>query len=158
MEEMAEKHGGEDGLLVDAKNDKDTLTRASVAARLMVVKDDRDAADERKVLGEYLALVEKAAAIGARAAAAEEELMAKVADRYRTLTEDEIKTLVIDDQWLAALAAAVQGELDRVSQRLAGRVRDLTERYAAPLPRLEREAEELSSRVEAHLARTGFAL
>jgi type I restriction enzyme M protein len=29
MEEMAEEHGGEDGLLEDAKNDKDKLTKAS---------------------------------------------------------------------------------------------------------------------------------
>ena len=30
------------------------------------------------------------------------------------LSEAEIKTLVVDDKWLAALAADVQGELDRV--------------------------------------------
>ena len=29
MEEMAEEHGGEDGLLADAKNDKDKLTKAA---------------------------------------------------------------------------------------------------------------------------------
>ena len=28
MEEMAEEHGGEEGLLADAKNDKDKLTKA----------------------------------------------------------------------------------------------------------------------------------
>jgi type I restriction enzyme M protein len=41
---------------------------------------------------------------------------------------------VVDDQWLATLAAAVQGELDRVSQTLIGRIRQLAERYAPPLP------------------------
>ena len=40
--------------------------------------------------------------------------MAKVAAKYGKLTEDEIKSLVVDDKWLATLAAAVQGELDRV--------------------------------------------
>ena len=34
MEELAEEHGGEGGLLEDARNDKDKLTKASVAARL----------------------------------------------------------------------------------------------------------------------------
>jgi len=34
MEEIAEEHSGEGGLLEDAKNDKDKLTKASVAARL----------------------------------------------------------------------------------------------------------------------------
>src|ERR1035441_8844933 len=34
IEEMAEEHGGEGGLLEDAKNDKDKLTKASAAVRL----------------------------------------------------------------------------------------------------------------------------
>ena len=59
--------------------------------------------------------------------------------KYGKLTEDEIKTLVVDDKWLAALAAAVQGELDRVSQALTGRIRQLAERYATPLPQLTDE-------------------
>jgi hypothetical protein len=33
-QELAEEHGGEDGLLADAKNDKEKLTKASAAARL----------------------------------------------------------------------------------------------------------------------------
>jgi type I restriction enzyme M protein len=35
-----------------------------------------------------------------------------------------------------ALSASVQGELDRVSQTLTGRIRELAERYATPLPEL----------------------
>jgi type I restriction enzyme M protein len=41
---------------------------------------------------------------------------------------------VVDDKWLATLLVAVQGELDRVSQTLIGRIRQLTGRYATPLP------------------------
>jgi hypothetical protein len=33
----------------------------------------------------------------------------------------------------------VQGELDRVSQTLTGRIRELAERYATPLPQLTDE-------------------
>ena len=51
---------------------------------------------------------------------------------------DEIKALVVDDKWLATLAASVQGELDRVSQNLTARIRQLAERYAAPLPKLKK--------------------
>ena len=46
---------------------------------------------------------------------------------------------MVDDKWLATLAAAVQGELDRVSQTLTGRIRQLAERYATPLPQLMEE-------------------
>jgi type I restriction enzyme M protein len=156
MEEMAEEHSGEEGLLESAKNDKDKLTKASVAARLKEIKGDPDAADERKMLGDYLALIEKEAAITAKVKAAQEALMAKVAAQYGKLTEDEIKTLVVDDKWLARLAAVVQGELDRVSQTLTGRIRELAERYATPLPRLVDEVVLLSSRVDKHLKKMGF--
>jgi len=74
------------------------------------------------------------------------------------VSEDEIKTLVIDDKWLTAIAAAVQGELDRVSQTLTGRIRQLAERYASPLPQLVDEVAALSARVDQHLKKMGFAV
>ena len=155
LEEMAEEHGGEDGLLEAAKNDKDKLTKASVAARLKDIKGDAEAADERKVLNDYLALAEKAAATSAKVSAAQEALLLKVAAQYGKLTEDEIKMLVVDDKWLATIAAAVQGELDRVSQTLTGRIRQLAERYATPLPQLTGEVATLAARVDEHLKKMG---
>ncbi len=156
MEEMAEEHGGEEGLLADAANDKGKLTKASVTARLKEIKGDADAADELKALKDYLALVEQEAATAAKLAAAQDALTEKVAARYPKLTEDEIKTLVVDDKWLGTLAAAVQGELDRVSQTLTGRIRQLAERYATPLPQLTGEVETLAHKVAGHLAKMGF--
>ena len=156
MEEMAEEHSGEDGLLESAKNDKDKLTKVSVAARLKEIKGDADADDERKVLSDYLALIEKEAATSAKVKEAQEALMAKVAAQYGKLTEEEIKTLVVNYKWLTTLAAAVQGELDRVSQTLTGRIRELAERYATPLPQLTGEVATLAARVEEHLKKMGF--
>jgi len=49
----------------------------------------------------------------------------------------------------------VQGELDRVSQTLTGRIRQLAERYAAPLPKLNDEVAALAARVEGHLKKMG---
>ena len=65
------------------------------------------------------------------------------------------KTLVVDDKWLATIAAAVQGELDRVSQTLTGRIRQLAERYATPLPQLTGEVATLAARVDEHLKKMG---
>jgi type I restriction enzyme M protein len=159
MEEMAEEHGGEGGLLEDAKNDKDKLTKASVAARLKEIdKADPDTANERKVLRDYLALIEHDADTGAKLKAAQAAMMAEVAAMYGQLTEDEMKTLVVDDKWLATLAAAVQGELDRVSQTLTGRIRQLAERYATPLLQLTGEVATLAARVDEHLKKMGAVL
>jgi type I restriction enzyme M protein len=156
MEEMDEEHGGEDGLLADAKNDKGKLTKASVKARQTEIKRYKDAADERKLLDAYASLIEQEAAAGKTAKDAQKALDGKVAAQYAKLTEAEIKTMVVEDKWLAALAAQVQGELDRVSQALTGRIRQLAERYATPLPRLAEEVETLATRVDEHLKKMGF--
>jgi len=162
IEEMAEEHGGEGGLLEDARNDKDKLTKASVSARLKELGRDRSPSgpsgeddDERKALSEYLALSEKEAATSAQLGEAQDALIAQVAARYGHLTEAEIQTLVVDEKWLATLAAAVQGELDRVSQTLTGRIRQLAERYATPLPQLTDEVATLATKVAGHLKKMG---
>ena len=82
-------------------------------------------------------------------------MLAKVAAQYGKLTEDEIKTLVVDDKWLATLSSAAQGELDRVSRTLTGRIRQLAERYATPLPQLTVEVAKLAARVDEHLKKMG---
>lgn len=156
LEEMAEEHGGEEGLLAEAKNDKDKLTKVSVTARLKEIKNDQDAADERKALNDYLALIEKESEASAKVYVAQAELTAKVAAKYGKLTDDEIKVLVVDDKWLATIAVAVQGELDRVSQALTGRIRQLAERYTTPMPQLTAEVATLANRVAEHLQKMGF--
>ena len=65
---------------------------------------------------------------------------------------------MVDDKWLATLAAAVQGELDRVSQTLTGRIRQLAERYATPLPQLTDEVATLAARVDEHLKKMGSGM
>jgi type I restriction enzyme M protein len=82
---------------------------------------------------------------------------AKAYARYPRLGEDEIKGLVVDDKWFAALDAAIHGELDRVSQTLTRRVKELAERYEAPLPRLTDRVAELEARVSRHLEKMGYA-
>jgi type I restriction enzyme M protein len=156
MEEVDEEHGGEEGLLNDAKSDKGKLTKASVKARQIAIKHDKDATDERKLLEAYADLIEKEAAAGKAVKDAQKALDTKATAQYAKLTEAEIKTLVVEDKWLAALAASVQGELDRVSQALTGRIRQLAERYATPLPRMAEEVETLATRVDEHLKKMGF--
>jgi type I restriction enzyme M protein len=155
MEEMAEEHGGEEGLLAEGTSDKGKITKAAVTEGIKKIKGNTDSADEMKVLKEYLALIEKEADADGRIKDARKTLEGKVAVKYGKLSEEEIKALVVNDKWLAALAAAVQSELDRVSQTLTGRIRQLAERYATPLPLLTKEVETLSARVNEHLKKMG---
>lgn len=163
LEEMAEEHGGEGGLLEDARNDKDKFTKASVAARLkefasvpLLPSVSSEDSEERATLERYLAHSEQEADASSKLKSARDALMEKVAKKYGQLTEAEIKTLVVDDKWLATLAAAVQGELDRVSQTLTGRIRQLAERYATPLPQLAGQVAGLEAKVSRHLDKMGF--
>ena len=79
----------------------------------------------------------------------------KIDAKYPELTEAEIKTMVVDERWMARMTAALQGELGRVSQTLTGRIRQLAERYATPLPKLTEEVETLAAQVEEHLKKMG---
>jgi type I restriction enzyme M protein len=155
LEEMAEEHGCEGGLLEDAKNDKDKLTKASATARLKEITTDKDAADERQALQEYLGLVEQESVVSSSIKTANEALITKVAAKYDQLTDADIKTLVVDYKWISTLATAVQGELDRVSETLTDRIRQLVERYESPLPDILEELSVLSVKVDEHLKKMG---
>lgn len=156
LDESREEQGGEDGLLaevVEGEGEKQKITPKAVKARLKEIGKDPDYADERKALEEYAALLDRQSDAKARLKSAQEELETKLDAKYEKLSEEEIKALVVDDKWLATLAAAVQGELDRVSQTLTGRIRQLAERYAIPLPQLIDEVAALAAKVDGHLRR-----
>jgi type I restriction enzyme M protein len=161
LDEMREEHSGEEGLLaevIEGEGEKQKITAKAVKARLKEIARDPDYADERQALTAYNALLDQQADARTRLKTAQEDLETKLDAQYPKLTEDEIKTLVVDDKWLATIAAAVQGELDRVSQTLTGRIRELADRYATPLPQLTEEVETLAARVDGHLQKMGFGL
>ena len=158
MEEKCEEQGVEDGLLaevIEGEGEKQKITAKAVKTRLKEIGNDPDYADERQALEEYAALLKQQEEARARLKAAQEELEAKLDAKYPVLSEEEIKTLVVDDKWLATLATDVQSELDRVSQSLTSRIRQLAERYVVPLPQLTDDVAALTRRVEKHLRKMG---
>lgn len=52
---------------------------------------------------------------------------------------------------------AIHGEMDRISQNLGQRVKELAERYETPLPVLTLRVSEQEAKVNRHLERMGFA-
>jgi type I restriction enzyme M protein len=133
------------------------VSKANVAARLREVKGDKAAEEEAAVLTDWLALNTKEAYLKKLLKDAETALDAKVYAMYPKLTEAETKTLVVDDKWLAALDATIHGEMNRVSQQLTQRVKELAERYETPLPQMVGRVAELEAKVDRHLERMGFA-
>jgi type I restriction enzyme M protein len=158
LSETMEENSGEDGLLaevIEGEGDKQKITAKALKARLREIEDDSNFDDERKVLKAYAALLEKQSDTKSERKSAQEDLDAKLDAKYPKLTEVEIKSLVIDDKWMTHLAAEIDDELDRVSQALTGRVRELAERYVTPLPVLVTEVATLSARVDDHLKKMG---
>ena len=158
LDETREEHSGEDGILsevIEGEGDKQKITAKAVKARLKDIRDDPEYAEERQALEDYAALLDQQTAAKANLKAAQDQLETKLGAKYPALSENDIKTLVVDDKWLASIEAAVQGELDRVSQTLTGRIRQLAERYATPLPQLTEEVSLLAARVDEHLKKMG---
>jgi type I restriction enzyme M protein len=78
--------------------------------------------------------------------------------QYPKLTETEIQVLVVDDKWLAALDTAIHGEMDRISQALTQRVKELAARYETPMPQMVSRVAELDAKVNRHLEKMGFPI
>lgn len=154
ISEMEEENGGDEGYFAEL----DKVNKANVQARLKEVKNDKDAAEERQVLEAYLELLVRQGECKRNIKEAETALDALALARYKTLTVDEIKTLVVDDKWMTTLEQAICGEVARVNQRLTLRIKELAERYESPLPELSAAVDELEQKVAAHLAKMGFAV
>ena len=160
LTELEEEHGGEDGAFAELEK----INKAEVASRLKEIgrdasprrpKDDETAAEE-KVLKQWAKLNKQESELKSAIRDAEAKLDAAAYAQYGKLTEDEVKTLVVDDKWLATLGTAIHSEIDRTEQALTGRVKELAERYAAPMPAMTDRVAELETKVAAHLAKMGF--
>ena len=162
LDEYIEEHAAEDGLLADATTDTGNVTAASVKARMkelspdLLTLNDRQGNDEEQdALEHCLSLIdEKSKAVKAvkhTQLALDEQVLA----RYGTLTETEIKQLVINDKWFATIQSEIRAEVQRLTQALAERVQELEERYAQPLASLAEDVRGYSARVSEHLRNMG---
>jgi type I restriction enzyme M protein len=165
LAELEEEHGGEEG----AFSELDKVNKAEVGKRLKEITPNRrvdkrsastnddDTAAEAEALQAWLDLNAEESELKKRIKTLEAELDAKAYAHYPKLTEADIKRLAVDDKWLAALDSDIHGEMDRISQALTQRVKELAERYEAPLPRMADRVAGLEKKVSAHLERMGFA-
>lgn len=157
MDSLKDEHGGEDGLLSEVI-DNDKISKANIQKRIKEIKNSKDDADEFEVLEKYLALFDKETDTKKAIKDAEKDLEKKVLTKYPALTLEEVKTLVVDRKWMDEMSARVLGEVDRLSHTLAGRVKELAERYAEPMAEATKEVETLTEKVEGHLSKMGFDL
>ena len=155
LAEYIEEHTGEDGLLADALNGSGNIIASSVKARLKAIQGEPNNKDERETLTSCAILIDAASKISKVVKKEQEALDGQVLSHYATLTEDEIKMLVVEDKWIGSVQSAIESEVQRLTQALTARVQELEERYAERLPELEQEVKAFSTKVEAHLQKMG---
>ncbi len=152
LTELEEEHSGDEA----AFSGFDKINKASVTDRLKEIKGDPDAAEEAGVLNRWLQLAKDEADLKKRLKDAEAALDARAYAHYPQLRAADIQTLVVQDKWLAALGTAIHGEMDRISQALTQRVKELADRYDTPMPQMASRVADLEARVNGHLAKMGF--
>lgn len=143
LDSFIEEHSAEDGGLAEALNDKDKITKASVTARLKLATDP----DEKAALKQVQKLFDAEVRQKKAEKDAQDALDLAVFKHYPSLTEADIKALIVDDKWLATLCGQIEAEIERITQQLANRVKELDERYAEPMPAITQSVEQLSNKV-----------
>lgn len=154
VEEYTVEHAVEDGLLTDAMDD-DKISKALVAARLKAIKKD-GAPEEIKALQHAIKLYDAEAAAKKTVKDAQAELDLATLKKYGDLTEDDIKTLVLDDKWRATVVSRVAAEVETLTLDLVARIQQLGERYASTVGALDWELAELQIKVLSHLEKMGI--
>ena len=155
-EEFEEENSGDEGVLEDYKNDKGSINKNSIRNRLKEIKDKEDFQDEFNTLNEYIDIIDKEASANKKIKETIKALEKLVDEKYESLSESEVKDLVINYKWIPAIVGEVNSELDKISHRLTSRIKELAESYDETLAEIEKEVESYSRKVEEHLQRMGF--
>ena len=176
LEELVEEHSGEEGYFADmekvnkvgmqkrlkeiyaakAKVKSPQLTYSHVEESGDLITSVSEEVTEEQVMNRYMSLTEQQGELDAKIKKAKADLDKMVLEKYPKLAEEEIKELVVDDKWMNTIDKAIHTEMDRISQRLTHRIKELAERYDTPLPQLNQEVAELEEKVNAHLINMGL--
>lgn len=146
-----EEHAGDEGILSDATNDKGSITKTTVTVFIKDIKSNPAEKETLSIANDLLKLFNREAELKKdqkEKAIALDNLTLKT---FKELTEEDVRILVVDDKWLTSIKASIQTEIDAISQRLTGRVKQLAERYEKTLIELDKENKTLEDKVSAHL-------
>ncbi len=135
-------------------SDLDKVNGANVKKALKSCTD----AEYIAVLKEYIDKNNELASVKAEVKVQTADLTKKVIEKYRVITEDEVKHLVVDCKWMQTILSRLHEEMTAVTQRIADTVNNLHARYAQTLGETTKAVAELESQVLASLKEMGFNL
>lgn len=132
------------------------ITDASLKKREKLLKDTKSDKEERNVIACYIDLRGSISAAKRVIRVCNTDLLALVVGKYKELSSDEVRDMVVDDKWFGTLTHRLEEQMIQISQQLTSSVVSLVERYESTLPELDRTAQELEDKVTAHLRTMGF--
>jgi type I restriction enzyme M protein len=151
LAELEEEHSAEEGLFADLEK-----INAGEIKKLQKEKKDSLTKAENEILKQYLQEVERIKTMQTLVKTINNALEVQVLQKYGTLTEADIKNIVIQHKWTPVLQQALQSEQEKLSQNLTQRIKELADRYQQALPTLETEVQQASQKVLAHLQKMGL--
>jgi type I restriction enzyme M protein len=150
--ELEEEHGGEGGIF----GDLDKINKAEVTKLLKEKKAEKAAKGELEICEKYLKLLDQDSKLNVELKLVLKDLEVKVIAKYPQITEKEIKSIVVEQKWMRTIDQAITTEMERVSQALTQRIKELADRYENPLPELITQVQKLEDKVNKHMAKMGF--
>lgn len=157
MEELREEHGGEEGLLSNAIDDKGKISKANLVKAIRELgKRNEENAEEFDMVATYKKLMDEEANTQTKIKTAKDELEKNVIAQYPKLTVDEIKMVVVEKKWMANMEQRIRTEMDNISHRLTQRIKELADRYEKPMPKLTNDIFFLTNKVESHLKQMNY--
>ena len=142
--------------VIEELYDGSTMSKGRVEQYIKANKGNPDLSSEIALLNKYLVLFDEESALNSELKTKTQELYEKVLRKYKELSEDEVRTLVVEDKWLATLSNRIEQVLTDLTQKLSQRVKEIALRYENTLPTLEEKQEELKNKVKQHLVAMGF--
>lgn len=153
--EHSEEHGVDEALLAEATNDKSAYTKQLISA---VIREARASGDQETLdcANAALELVNREAAAKKAAKEAQAALDEATLRKYGELADEDVKLIVVDDKWHAAIATKIDTEVNALTLALVARVQQLGERYSETVGDLDVELEKLEAKVMGHIAAMGL--
>ena len=159
MDTLIEEHGGEDGYLFTALDDKGKISKKNISDALKACgKRTKENADEYDVIKKYKDCMEELEKVQHLLKSLELLLEQNVEKKYKELTKVQIQEIVIEKKWMAEMDKRITTQMEAISNTLFLRLKDLTERYETTLQQWNEEVHHYEEKVKKHLQKMGFNL
>ena len=160
MDELVDQNRDAFGISEDDEEPEDktpAVKSADVKNAIKKAKDISISDENLKVLNAWVKLYDEKEKLIKTLKEKRADLTSAVVKKYASLTEGEIKTLVVERKWLATIVDGCRALMQNVTHRISTEISTLAARYEDDLPKLAKDVEKYESEVNAYLAEMGFS-